>query len=201
MRAGPPGSAARASPPGRPAPTPAPTRARAAARRARDASPRPARRRRGPPPAPPAWPAGACCGAPRGVGRSASRRGAALGTGSGESSARAGTEGRPGAPESRPGTLPRPMTGLDWILAGAALLLALFGWAPGFVSAALALVGFAIGAWIGTRVGPALVPGGRESPWAPAFGLLGALIAGGILAAGFEGIGGRGGRALRGPRR
>jgi S1-C subfamily serine protease len=83
------------------------------------------------------------------------------------------------------------MTGLDWIIAGAAVLLALFGWAQGFVSAALALVGFAVGAWIGTRVGPSLVPGGRESAWAPAFGLLGALLAGGILAAGFEGVGSR----------
>jgi hypothetical protein len=83
------------------------------------------------------------------------------------------------------------MTGLDWIIAGAAVLLALFGWAQGFLSAALALIGFAVGAWIGTRVGPSLVPGGRESAWAPAFGLLGALIAGGILAAGLEGIGSR----------
>jgi S1-C subfamily serine protease len=83
------------------------------------------------------------------------------------------------------------MTGLDWIIAGAAVLLALFGWAQGFVSAALALVGFAAGAWIGTRVGPVLVPGGRTSPWAPAFGLLGALLAGGILAAGLEGAGSR----------
>jgi S1-C subfamily serine protease len=91
------------------------------------------------------------------------------------------------------------MTGLDWIITGAALLLALFGWAQGFVSAGLALVGFALGAWIGTRVGPAVVPGGRQSPWAPAFGLLGALLAGGILAAGFEGIGGRLRRLLRVP--
>jgi hypothetical protein len=83
------------------------------------------------------------------------------------------------------------MTGLDWIIAGAAVLFALFGWAQGFVSGAMALVGFAIGAWIGTRVGPSLVPGGRESAWAPAFGLLGALLAGGILAAGLEGVGTR----------
>ncbi len=81
------------------------------------------------------------------------------------------------------------MTGLDWIITGAALLLALFGWAQGFISAALALVGFAIGAWIGTRIGPSLV--GRDSPWAPAFGLLGALLGGAILAAGFEGLGSR----------
>jgi S1-C subfamily serine protease len=83
------------------------------------------------------------------------------------------------------------MTGLDWIIAAAVVLLALFGWAQGFASAALALVGFVIGAWIGTRVGPLIVPGGRASPWAPAFGLLGALLAGGLFAAGFEGIGSR----------
>jgi S1-C subfamily serine protease len=79
------------------------------------------------------------------------------------------------------------MTGLDWIITGAALLLVLFGWAQGFVTAALALLGFAVGAWIGTRIGPSLV--GRDSPWAPAVGLLGALLGGAILAAGFEGLG------------
>ncbi|MEA2281252.1 MAG: hypothetical protein QOK21_1859 [Solirubrobacteraceae bacterium] len=79
------------------------------------------------------------------------------------------------------------MTGLDWIITGAALLLILFGWAQGFVTAALALAGFALGAWIGTRIGPSLA--GRDSPWAPAFGLLGALLGGAILAAGFEGLG------------
>jgi S1-C subfamily serine protease len=91
------------------------------------------------------------------------------------------------------------MTGLDWIIAGAVLLIALYGWAQGFVSAALALVGFAIGAWIGTRVGPLVVPGGRGSPWAPAFGLLGALLAGGLLAAGFEGLGSRVRHRMRAP--
>jgi S1-C subfamily serine protease len=93
------------------------------------------------------------------------------------------------------GTLKAPMTGLDWIITGAALLLALFGWAQGFVSAALALAGFAIGAWVGTRIGPSLV--GRDSPWAPAVGLLGALLGGAILAAGFEGLGSRLRRMLR----
>src|SRR4051812_50147661 len=92
------------------------------------------------------------------------------------------------------------MTGLDWIIAAAVVLLALFGWAQGFVSSALALVGFLIGAWIGTRVGPLVVPGGRSSPWAPAFGLLGALLAGGLFAAGVEGVGSRVRGAGRGPR-
>jgi S1-C subfamily serine protease len=83
------------------------------------------------------------------------------------------------------------MTGLDWIVLGIVILLALFGWAQGFVSGALALVGFVIGAWVGTRVGPLVLPDGADSGWAPAFGLMGALVAGAILALGFEGLGTR----------
>src|SRR5918993_4842679 len=81
------------------------------------------------------------------------------------------------------------MTGLDWIVLGIVILLALFGWAQGFVAGALALVGFAAGAWLGTRVAPLILP--EDSAWTPAFALVGALIAGGILAAGFEGVGSR----------
>jgi S1-C subfamily serine protease len=83
------------------------------------------------------------------------------------------------------------MTGLDWIVLGIVILLALFGWAQGFVSGALALVGFAIGAWVGTRVGPLVLDEGADSGWAPAFGLIGALVAGAVLAMGFEGVGAR----------
>jgi hypothetical protein len=83
------------------------------------------------------------------------------------------------------------MTGLDWIVLGIVILLALFGWAQGFFAGALALVGFAIGAYVGTRLGPLVLPGGRDSGWAPAFGLMGALVAGAVLAMGFEGVGAR----------
>jgi hypothetical protein len=83
------------------------------------------------------------------------------------------------------------VTGLDWIVLGIVILLALFGWAQGFVAGALALAGFALGAWIGTRVGPLLLAEGRDSGWAPAFGLMGALLAGAVLAVGFEGMGAR----------
>jgi S1-C subfamily serine protease len=83
------------------------------------------------------------------------------------------------------------VTGLDWIIAAAVVLLALYGWVQGFLASALALAGFALGAWLGTRVGPLLVPGGRSSPWAPAFGLLGAVLAGGLFATGLSGLGGR----------
>jgi S1-C subfamily serine protease len=40
-------------------------------------------------------------------------------------------------------------------------------------------------------VAPLVLEGGRESQWAPAFALVGALVAGGILAASFEGVGAR----------
>jgi S1-C subfamily serine protease len=79
------------------------------------------------------------------------------------------------------------------------VLLGLFGWAQGFISGALALVGFAAGAWLGTRVAPVFLSGGRESAWAPAFALVGAIVAGGVLAAGFEGVGARLRGRLRSP--
>jgi S1-C subfamily serine protease len=83
------------------------------------------------------------------------------------------------------------VTGIDWLIVGIVLLLALFGWAQGFVAGALALLGFAVGAYVGTRLGPLLLDEGRRSPWSPAFGLVGALIAGMVFALGFEGVGAR----------
>jgi S1-C subfamily serine protease len=81
------------------------------------------------------------------------------------------------------------MTQLDWLIVAFAALLALFGFRQGFIIGTLSFCGFALGAFIGTRVGPLLLPQGSSSPYAPAFGLLGALFAGAILASGFEGIG------------
>jgi S1-C subfamily serine protease len=83
------------------------------------------------------------------------------------------------------------VTGIDWVILGAVVLLALFGWAQGFLAGVLALAGFAAGAWLGTRVAPLVLEGGSESQWAPAFALIGALVAGGVLAASFEGVGAR----------
>jgi S1-C subfamily serine protease len=83
------------------------------------------------------------------------------------------------------------LTGIDWVILGAVVLLALFGWAQGFIAGVLALVGFAAGAWLGTRIAPLVLEGGRESTWAPAFALVGAIVAGGVLAASFEGVGAR----------
>jgi S1-C subfamily serine protease len=83
------------------------------------------------------------------------------------------------------------VTGIDWLIVGIVVLLALFGWAQGFVAGALALAGFAAGAWLGTKLGPLVLTDGRRSPWAPAFALIGALVAGAVFALGLEGVGAR----------
>jgi S1-C subfamily serine protease len=81
------------------------------------------------------------------------------------------------------------VTQLDWLIVAFAALLAFFGFRQGFIIGTLSFAGFVIGAFIGTRLGPLLLPQGSASPYAPAFGLIGALVAGGILASGFEGLG------------
>ena len=81
------------------------------------------------------------------------------------------------------------MSTLDWLIVSFAALLAGFGFRRGFIVGALSFAGFAIGAFLGTRLGPLLLPRGSASPYAPAFGLIGALLAGAILATGLEGLG------------
>ena len=61
-------------------------------------------------------------------------------------------------------------------------ILACFGFRQGFIVGVLSFAGFALGAFLGTRLGPLLLPQGSSSPYAPAFGLVGALLAGAILA-------------------
>jgi S1-C subfamily serine protease len=91
------------------------------------------------------------------------------------------------------------VTGLDWVIVAFCLLLATYGYLQGFIVGVLSLVGFAVGALIGTRLGPLLLPGGSHSQYAPLFGLLGALLAGGVLAMGLEGLGVHARAALRLP--
>jgi S1-C subfamily serine protease len=81
------------------------------------------------------------------------------------------------------------VTTLDWLIVFFAALLAGFGFRRGFIVGALSFAGFALGAFLGTRLGPLLLPRGSASPYAPAFGLIGALLAGAILATGLEGLG------------
>jgi uncharacterized membrane protein required for colicin V production len=83
------------------------------------------------------------------------------------------------------------VTTLDWLIVLFVAVLALFGLRQGFIVGVLSFGGFAVGAFVGTRLGPLLLPQGSASPYAPAFGLVGALLAGAILATGLEGVGWR----------
>jgi Trypsin-like peptidase domain/Colicin V production protein len=91
------------------------------------------------------------------------------------------------------------VTALDWVIVGFTCLLAFYGYLQGFVVGALSLVGFALGAFLGTRLAPLLLSDGSHSPYAPLFGLVGALLAGGVFASGLEGLGARVRSALRIP--
>jgi hypothetical protein len=81
------------------------------------------------------------------------------------------------------------VSGIDWLIVGFTVLLAFYGYVQGFIVGVLSLVGFGLGAAIGTRIAPLLLPGGSASHYAPLFGLLGAVLAGAVLARGFEGVG------------
>ena len=81
------------------------------------------------------------------------------------------------------------MSTLDWIIIAFAAILASFGFQRGFIVGVLSFGGFAAGAVLGTRLGPLILPKGSASPYAPAFGLIGAVVAGAILASGLEGVG------------
>jgi S1-C subfamily serine protease len=91
------------------------------------------------------------------------------------------------------------VTKVDWLIVAFTVLLAMYGYAQGFIVGALSLFGFGIGAFLGTRLAPLILPGGSHSQYAPLFGLLGALLAGAVLASGFEGVGARARTFLRIP--
>lgn len=80
------------------------------------------------------------------------------------------------------------MTGLDWLIIAFALAMAVWGYQQGLIVGVLSLGGFAIGAFLGSRLGPALLPEGSHSPYAPATALAGALLIGGIVAVSLEGV-------------
>jgi S1-C subfamily serine protease len=81
------------------------------------------------------------------------------------------------------------VTPIDWIIIGVCLLVAMYGYAQGFIVGALSLAGFALGAFLGTRLAPLVLSKGAHSPYAPLFGLAGALVVGVILAIILEGFG------------
>jgi S1-C subfamily serine protease len=92
------------------------------------------------------------------------------------------------------------VTGLDWLILVFALLMGAWGYQQGLIVGFLSLGGFAIGAFLGSRLGPALLPDGSHSPYAPVTALAGALLIGGIVAVSLEGIAFGLRRRLLGPR-
>ncbi len=81
------------------------------------------------------------------------------------------------------------MTAVDWIIVAFAALMAVWGYAQGLIVGALSLGGFVGGAFLGARIGPALLNEGSSSPYAPLIALIAAILLGGIFASGLELIG------------
>jgi S1-C subfamily serine protease len=78
------------------------------------------------------------------------------------------------------------VTVLDWAILAFTFALALWGYRQGLIVGALTLVGFAAGAFAGSRIGPMLLTEGAESPYAPLCAALGALLAGALAAVAVE---------------
>jgi S1-C subfamily serine protease len=80
------------------------------------------------------------------------------------------------------------VTVLDWAIVAFTIALALWGYRQGLIVGFLTLGGFALGAWLGGRIAPALLEQGSESPYAPLFAALGALLVGSLVAVALEGF-------------
>jgi S1-C subfamily serine protease len=74
------------------------------------------------------------------------------------------------------------LTRIDWLIVAFTVVMATIGWRQGFVAGAFALAGFAGGAFLGSRLGPSLLPDGSSSPYAPLVSLVAAVTGGSILA-------------------
>jgi S1-C subfamily serine protease len=83
------------------------------------------------------------------------------------------------------------VTGLDWAIVGFTALLGFYGYLQGFIVGAMALAGFALGAFLGTRLAPLVLNEGSHSPYAPLLGLAGALLVGAVFANALELLGSR----------
>jgi S1-C subfamily serine protease len=91
------------------------------------------------------------------------------------------------------------VTAIDWIIVALTLATAAAGYFQGFVVGAATLAGFAGGLFVGARIGQAVVSAGSQSPYAPLFGLMGALIGGLLIGSVLEALGYGLRRKLTGP--
>jgi S1-C subfamily serine protease len=80
------------------------------------------------------------------------------------------------------------VTVLDWSIVAFTLALALWGYRQGLIVGTFTLLGFAVGAFAGSRVAPILLERGSESPYAPLFAALGALLVGALVAVTMESL-------------
>lgn len=80
------------------------------------------------------------------------------------------------------------MTVLDWAIIAFTLALGLWGYRQGLIVGALTLGGFAVGAFLGSRIGPLVLSEGHDSPYAPLCAAVGALLVGALAAVALEGI-------------
>ncbi len=80
------------------------------------------------------------------------------------------------------------VTVLDWGIAAFTLALGLWGYRQGLIVGTLTLIGFAVGAFAGSRIGPLVLDQGSESPYAPLCAALGALLAGALTAVTLESL-------------
>jgi len=78
------------------------------------------------------------------------------------------------------------MTVLDWAIVAFTAAVALWGYRQGLIVGTLTLLGFGLGAFAGSRVGPLLLSQGSESPYAPLCAALGGLLAGAVMAVTLE---------------
>lgn len=74
------------------------------------------------------------------------------------------------------------MTGVDWLIIAFALLMGALGYHHGLIAGLISVGGFVVGAFLGSRLGPALLADGSASPYAPLTTLAGALLVGSIAA-------------------
>ncbi len=80
------------------------------------------------------------------------------------------------------------MSVVDVVIVVFAVAMAAIGWELGLIRSALPLLGFLVGATLGSRLGPALLTGGSDSRYAPIVTLVVALFAGSVMASLMEAI-------------
>lgn len=80
------------------------------------------------------------------------------------------------------------MTILDWAIVAFTLALGLWGYRQGLIVGTLTLIGFGIGAFAGSRIGPLVLNQGADSPYAPLCAALGALLVGAAMAVTLESL-------------